>query len=501
MKFVSRRNAVLSLIVFFVFVNGISAPSWASMGTFLDQVTSQISNLAPSSYQGQERGYYMGGSMSIRFPSETIQPFTLTPPKITAGCGGIDIVSGGFSYLGFQYLVDKLQSIMSAAPAFAFQIALGALCPDCKNVLDSLEAISDMINGLNVNSCAASKAIGGYAGAQVGRVAADALGIGNSSGYFEGLKNTISDWKTQYNNFLQKYTGAANCYTLGTYQDINKCLANQGKLSLKVPILKAAFAKTEAFKDFEDVTRAYIGDFYGPLQGGASAGDGSMDVASVSKCDDVPQPLLLDALVDGDYMILPMTQSGDTFVAGQCQRVATEQAKGLRERVKTALTSFRDKIAGSSNPTLTADEINLINASPIPIYRYLSVAAIYERVSGDYGHIFTDGNIDVMTEYIAYEIANNVLTGVSATTRSLLTSVKGEGLTDDERKGQLAGDLIRQLDYQLAAANIRMGNVRDNFVRAVGDFHKQYTNMQNTVYQKLAESKLLNSYLWTKGQR
>jgi len=496
----NRLKASLSVFILILFIVSVVTPSSGSMGTFLDQVTSQVGNLAPHAYQGQERGYYMGGTMSVRLPNETIQPFSFTPPKVTAGCGGIDIVSGGFSYLGFQYLVDKLQSIMSAAPAFAFQIALGALCPDCKNVLDSLEAIADMINGLNINSCNASKAIGGYVGAEVGRVAADSLGIGSSTSYFEGLKSTVSDWKTQYNQFLQKYTGTSNCYTLGTYAQINACLANQGKLSLKVPVLKAAFARTQTFKDFEDVFRAYIGDYYGTLQGGASAGDGSMDVGAISKCDDVPQPLLIDALVDGDYETLQMWQSGDTFISGQCQRTS-EPDKGLRTRVNTTLTSIRNKIAGSASPIFSTEELDIINISPIPIYRYLSTAAIYERVSGDTGHIFTDGNIEAMSEYIAYNIAHTILSGVSATTRSLLTAIKGEGLTVDDRKSQLAGNLIGQLDFQIAASDIRMSEKRDAFKLSVGDFHQKYVNMQNVVYQKLNESKLLNSYLWAKGQR
>jgi hypothetical protein len=390
---------------------------------------------------------------------------------------------------------------MSSAPAFAFQIALGALCPDCKNVLESLEAISNMINGLNINSCNASKAIGGYVGAELGRVAAGALGIGADPSYFSSLKTTVASWKTEYNAFMQKYTGATSCYTLGTYQQINTCLANQGKLSLKVPILKAAFARTESFKDFEDITRAYIGDVYAPITGGASAGDGTMDLKPVVKCDDVPQPLLIDALVDGDYMVRSMTESDGSFDAGTCNRVNTETDKGLRRRVNYTLKDLRDKIAASAVPALSNDEKNIINASPIPIYRYLSTAALYEKVSGDYGHIWTDGNIDQLTEYIAYSIAQNILLSVSATVRSLLTATKGEGLTVDDRKSQLAGDLIAQLDFQTAGADMRMREKLKSFEFSIGNFHKQYETMQKTVYQKLNESKLLNSYLWARGQR
>ena len=120
-----RIALVVVLVVSMVSARAFSTP----MDDYLQQTLDAITTLAPKAYQTQERGYFIGGSASIRVPNEYIQPFSLTPPQIRAGCGGIDIVMGGFSYLGFDYLVQKLQSILQEAPAFAFQLALHTLCP------------------------------------------------------------------------------------------------------------------------------------------------------------------------------------------------------------------------------------------------------------------------------------------------------------------------------------------------------------------------------------
>lgn len=81
------------------------------------------------------------------------------PPKVKAGCGGIDVFLGGFSYLNFEYLVTKLQRIMQAAPAAAFDIALNVLCEPCSKTIKSLEAITNTLNNLQLDECKAGRAL------------------------------------------------------------------------------------------------------------------------------------------------------------------------------------------------------------------------------------------------------------------------------------------------------------------------------------------------------
>src|SRR3546814_20236507 len=53
----------------------------------------------PSAFQGQSAGYYSLGNVWTRFPQKSVQPFNLQLPSARAGCGGIDLFSGSFSFI------------------------------------------------------------------------------------------------------------------------------------------------------------------------------------------------------------------------------------------------------------------------------------------------------------------------------------------------------------------------------------------------------------------
>ena len=159
MRYLKKTLAICMIVMLMV---SLSIPTSADMSNFLDRTMDQLKGVNLKSYEGQERGYLMGGSASVRFDQYEQPLISLTSPSLKVGCGGIDLIMGGFSYLNFEYLVQKFQSILSAAPAFAFQIALKTLCEGCADVLASLDSLVNQINNLNVNSCQASKAIGAW---------------------------------------------------------------------------------------------------------------------------------------------------------------------------------------------------------------------------------------------------------------------------------------------------------------------------------------------------
>lgn len=44
----------------------------------------------PTSFESQKRGYYSAGGFGARVNTTTEYPLTITPPKLSVGCGGID---------------------------------------------------------------------------------------------------------------------------------------------------------------------------------------------------------------------------------------------------------------------------------------------------------------------------------------------------------------------------------------------------------------------------
>src|SRR6185369_4988461 len=126
-------------------------------------------------YEGAKRGYYTGGTFSARWPNGNDYPVTVTMPSIKSGCGGIDAFLGGFSFMNVDYLVQKLQNILSAAPAAAFDIALKTLAPQVADTIKSLEAITDRLNSLQLNDCKAAKALVATAASPFSSVMSDSL--------------------------------------------------------------------------------------------------------------------------------------------------------------------------------------------------------------------------------------------------------------------------------------------------------------------------------------
>src|SRR3546814_2288377 len=85
---------------------------------------------SPGSFEDQTRGYLTAGGMSGRVDVHNDYLMSLSLPKVKAGCGGIDMFLGGMSFLDPDYLVQKLESILQAAPAVAFQYLLETLRSD-----------------------------------------------------------------------------------------------------------------------------------------------------------------------------------------------------------------------------------------------------------------------------------------------------------------------------------------------------------------------------------
>jgi len=130
----------------------------AHAGFINDWITQKVES-SPSYFEGQKRGYVSGGSFSARWPMSNDHLVSFETPRLKFGCGGIDAFMGGFSFLNFDYLVQKFQRILQNAPAAAFELALKNLCEPCATVMNTLEAMSTGLNNLKLDECHDSKVL------------------------------------------------------------------------------------------------------------------------------------------------------------------------------------------------------------------------------------------------------------------------------------------------------------------------------------------------------
>ena len=70
-----------------------------------------------------------------------------------AGCGGIDIYAGGFSFINRDELINTLKDIGANSTGYAFLLALETISPQIANTITQLQSWSNSINEVGINSC------------------------------------------------------------------------------------------------------------------------------------------------------------------------------------------------------------------------------------------------------------------------------------------------------------------------------------------------------------
>ena len=82
-----------------LFVVSISAR--ADLGDALESMYMVTGN-EPSVYQSQRRLGFDAGYLRFRAPINTYNIVNFSPPRIDAGCGGLDLYGGSFSFINAE---------------------------------------------------------------------------------------------------------------------------------------------------------------------------------------------------------------------------------------------------------------------------------------------------------------------------------------------------------------------------------------------------------------
>ena len=117
-------------------------------------------NLTPGgAYKGQEGGFYTGGTLFSRNPTREYQMFNIQVPGMSAGCGGIDLFSGGIGFIDSHKIVEMMKAIGANASGYLFSLALKQMSPQIMNQIEELQAWANEANWNNINSCQAATKI------------------------------------------------------------------------------------------------------------------------------------------------------------------------------------------------------------------------------------------------------------------------------------------------------------------------------------------------------
>lgn len=135
-------------------------PAHAALEDELTDLFSDMSNFtSPAVVEGAQRGVVSLGGAYTRSRIADVNLGTFAFPSADAGCGGIDIFGGSFSFINKDQFIQLLRSISANAAGYAFKLALQSLSSMVAGVVGDLESTLRAMNNLTLNSCTTATAL------------------------------------------------------------------------------------------------------------------------------------------------------------------------------------------------------------------------------------------------------------------------------------------------------------------------------------------------------
>ncbi|MBP9777696.1 MAG: conjugal transfer protein TraH [Rickettsiaceae bacterium] len=318
-----------------------------------------------SAYASQSAGYYSGGSLYARNQIRNQQIAYINLPKISSGCGGIDMYVGGFSFITKDEAVGLAKKIMSSAGTYAFHLALESVSPLISNTMKDLSRKVSEFTNQSINSCETATGLVGsiFPKTEESQRSVCQSVANGESGIFGGLADArmgCSDYDKRSKVFKDLKTKPGYDHQLlGSMNFAWKAIRNNA-----------------LFKDDDDLSELMMS-----LSGTIIYQDKDPHTTGASKQQ-------LPSLAISNEFINALMNGGKLRVYGcddkdECLTIITDKyveipkEKSFINLVKTKLTTIVNKI--QTNDELKDSEIKFIQSTTLPVYKMLNVQSAFTR--------------------------------------------------------------------------------------------------------------------------
>lgn len=470
------RRAVLGGSIFaFLFNIGVSS-SFAGVASdmtgFFNDMGASANVTGPTAFQGQSAGYYSLGSVWTRFPQKTAYPANLQLPKVRAGCGGIDIFTGSFSFINASEMVAMMKAIANNAIGFAFKLAIDAISPQIGGVMDRMQEIADKINQFNMNSCEQSAAIvGGLAGEMGIKNGQVCQAVGTSKGVF-------SDWARarqgcgadgQRTSTLRGADAAEKAQMIGpknyAWDMINASPLKDNSQEMRemVMTLLGTIIIPDRVNDDAQPNIQYLGAEIGPV---------------------------LDALLDGNTSvnIISCVDATKCLTTGK-RTVPALGVNAMRPRARTLILSMSQKALNDAQ--LTTEEQSLLSVASVPLYKIIAVQAAS-------GLRLSETEVDSLAEITAIDLLNSVVTQVldqvSATRGGLMSA-------GDAREADKFMDQVHEVRERIALRDSKVENRVNRTIDIINNAMRIESTLQSRMAPGMSAALAFSRGLAARGMR
>ena len=333
------------------------------LDSFFNNINLNVTD--PGVYEGQNAGYFTGGGIYMRVPQRNYNLLTTQFPKIRAGCGGIDLYTGGFAYMNSADFTNMLQTIGSNAASYFFMLALRSISPQIASTMEKIQSWMQKFNMNNINSCNAARSlVGGAMGL---------FGVQNSACILQLVENGES-----YADARLKCTsgGQTPAVVDNPASSVAKQIVVTGNIAWQMLMRNSYF---ESDTDLAEVMMNLSGTVI-------VRRDTPGNADSTTSIEPVPSILLgnegkrlLQAMLEGNGTSVIIRRCSNGTGADQCTEMNTTApvtiTNGLISRVEVMLVSVADKIRADT--ALSTSERGLLSATNLPVLKYLTVQQAY----------------------------------------------------------------------------------------------------------------------------
>ncbi len=432
------------------------------MNNFFNDAGGAANVTGPSAYQGQTAGYYTGGNVWSRFPQKSVQPFNLQLPSARAGCGGIDLFSGSFSFINASEMVAMLKATANNALGFAFKLAIDSVSPEIGKVMGEFQQAAQQMNQMNISSCEAAQGLVGSVWPKMaGARSTICTAVGNSQGRF-------SDWARS----------RQGCNAEGQ-QDATLESNSDPRMAEHIPgaprnYTWEAIKRSNKFGGFDKGFSEYLMTLVGTIITNPNA-DGGPSVKFVGPAEDAVVTALLDGTQTGNPVRFLQCDDVDQCLNVSEQPLTISTNDGLRHKVKAMIQSMNDKIR--TDGALNAAEQQLLNMTTVPLYKILTVQALAHGT-------FTLDEVDAMAEMVSV----NLLSAMIENMLDRINQAEVHFQPADEAMAQTWRTQLSEARGRYAQRDIKLKNTLDLTIALVNRSVQLESTLQNAMSPGMAAS-------------
>lgn len=430
----------IQLIVFLASAS-LAPLSAASVQSDMDSWFNGAMNYSdPGAVRSQMGGTYTGGSLMVRTPSRTVNPFKISMPSFSAGgCSGIDAFMGSFSMISSEQLVALGKAIASNAASFAFDLAVSTLSPTIGNAFKSLRKMAQQINQMQINSCEQAAGI--------------VAGVLPKMGDDSTRRMVCQTLGRQRGFFTDSAAGKYKCDNEGQTPQVAQMAEND-------PEFKDILIQNTNFT-WEALKKANIFSGDKPMRELVMTLLGTVIYTEPSNANQKGQSIYKAPRISDKDTLMAFLRGGDNEIkvntcadAGdKCLRlnengrtVTISKEKSFKARIEKLIRELRD-IARNKHAKLSSEHIEFLNAVNVPIYKMILVDVAYTR-----GSRTSAIQPEAYAELVALDYLQYYFQGLINATKRALDQRFAEN--DDDRLEKLI-DEINEASTQLAAIEVR----------------------------------------------